>query len=110
MQLLILLYCNVSWFFGFFFRHGMGKIENSPFFSAFSFTVFGLFFNVAFGKILLSRRRIQEELTDAALEIPEYYFAPIHAYTDGNLCWDSAMEVNKTCDVFDGFRPERRGA
>jgi hypothetical protein len=24
--------------------------------------------------------------------IPDYYYAPIHAYKDGNLCWDSAME------------------
>ncbi|CAN0426037.1 unnamed protein product, partial [Ectocarpus sp. 8 AP-2014] len=35
---------------------------------------------------------IQSEMTDAALSIPEYYYAPIHAYADGNLCWDSAME------------------
>ncbi|CAM9806293.1 unnamed protein product [Ectocarpus sp. 13 AM-2016] len=35
---------------------------------------------------------IQSEMTDAALDIPEYYYAPIHAYADGNLCWDSAME------------------
>ena len=38
-------------------------------------------------------RQIQSDLTDAALNIPEYYYAPIHAYADGNLCWDSAMEV-----------------
>ncbi|CAN0031891.1 unnamed protein product, partial [Hapterophycus canaliculatus] len=36
--------------------------------------------------------QIQEDMTDAALKIPEYYYAPIHAYADGNLCWDSAME------------------
>ena len=35
--------------------------------------------------------------TAAAMEnpkvtIPDYYFAPIHAYKDGNLCWESAME------------------
>lgn len=24
--------------------------------------------------------------------IPDYYYAPIHAYKDGNLCWESAME------------------
>ncbi|CAB1096673.1 unnamed protein product [Ectocarpus sp. CCAP 1310/34] len=35
---------------------------------------------------------IQSEMTDASLDIPEYYYAPIHAYADGNLCWDSAME------------------
>ncbi|CAM9356769.1 unnamed protein product, partial [Discosporangium mesarthrocarpum] len=36
--------------------------------------------------------QIQEKITDRALQIPAYYFAPIHAYSDGNLCWDSAME------------------
>lgn len=37
-------------------------------------------------------KRIQAEITDSALTIPQYYFAPIHAYEEGNLCWDSAME------------------
>lgn len=37
---------------------------------------------------------MQDEIKDATLQIPQYYFAPIHAYTDGNLCWDSAMEVS----------------
>ncbi|CAM9753765.1 unnamed protein product [Scytosiphon promiscuus] len=40
-------------------------------------------------RLLLSNR---DDITDAALKIPEYYYAPIHAYADGNLCWDSAME------------------
>ena len=31
-------------------------------------------------------------MTDPAVTIPEYYYAPIHAYNDGNLCWESAME------------------
>lgn len=44
-----------------------------------------------FSRVL--NRQIQDDLTDAALKIPEYYYAPIHAYADGNLCWDSAMEV-----------------
>jgi ubiquinone/menaquinone biosynthesis C-methylase UbiE len=26
------------------------------------------------------------------ITIPDYYYAPIHAYKDGNLCWDSALE------------------
>lgn len=47
------------------------------------------------------RRAIQEELTDATLKIPEYYFAPIHAYADGNLCWDSAMEVGRLRNIAD---------
>ena len=32
------------------------------------------------------------QLTDPAVKIPDYYYAPIHAYKDGNLCWESAME------------------
>lgn len=31
-------------------------------------------------------------LNDPAVTIPSYYYAPIHAYGDGNLCWESAME------------------
>ena len=31
-------------------------------------------------------------LTNPAVKIPDYYFAPIHAYKEGNLCWESAME------------------
>eukprot|EP00600_Ochromonadales_sp_CCMP1393_P007292 CAMPEP_0174973312 /NCGR_PEP_ID=MMETSP0004_2-20121128/11166_1 /TAXON_ID=420556 /ORGANISM="Ochromonas sp., Strain CCMP1393" /LENGTH=364 /DNA_ID=CAMNT_0016223735 /DNA_START=64 /DNA_END=1158 /DNA_ORIENTATION=- len=37
-------------------------------------------------------RAIAEEKKDPNLKIPDYYFAPIHAYKDGNLCWESAME------------------
>jgi len=37
-------------------------------------------------------RRIAEEKTNPETKIPEYYYAPIHAYKDGNLCWESAME------------------
>ncbi|CAM9886867.1 unnamed protein product [Heterosigma akashiwo] len=35
---------------------------------------------------------MQTDLTDPKLTIPDYYYAPIHAYADGNLCWDSAKE------------------
>jgi ubiquinone/menaquinone biosynthesis C-methylase UbiE len=31
-------------------------------------------------------------IEDPKVTIPEYYYAPIHAYKDGNLCWESAME------------------
>lgn len=31
-------------------------------------------------------------MKDPLLTIPEYYYAPIHAYKEGNLCWESAME------------------
>jgi len=33
-----------------------------------------------------------DQLMDKNLKIPDYYFAPIHAYPEGNLCWESAME------------------
>lgn len=33
-----------------------------------------------------------EKMMNPNLKIPDYYFAPIHAYKDGNLCWESAME------------------
>lgn len=33
-----------------------------------------------------------KSMANPAVKIPEYYFAPIHAYKDGNLCWESAME------------------
>ncbi|KAJ1413566.1 S-adenosyl-L-methionine-dependent methyltransferase [Ochromonadaceae sp. CCMP2298] len=33
-----------------------------------------------------------DELLDPTLIIPSYYYAPIHAYKDGNLCWESALE------------------
>jgi ubiquinone/menaquinone biosynthesis C-methylase UbiE len=35
---------------------------------------------------------LQKKMTNPELTIPEYYYAPIHAYENGNLCWDSAME------------------
>lgn len=37
-------------------------------------------------------KAVAEAMTDPAVTIPEYYYAPIHAYNDGNLCWESAME------------------
>ena len=35
------------------------------------------------------------ELTkdESALEVPEYYRQPFHAYEEGNLCWEAAWEV-----------------
>lgn len=35
---------------------------------------------------------IAKRLQNQNLKIPDYYFAPIHAYNEGNLCWESAME------------------
>mmetsp|Transcript_16136 Transcript_16136/g.16267 ORF Transcript_16136/g.16267 Transcript_16136/m.16267 type:complete len:368 (-) Transcript_16136:307-1410(-) len=32
------------------------------------------------------------KLTNPEVKIPEYYYAQIHAYNEGNLCWESAME------------------
>ena len=37
-------------------------------------------------------KRKAQAMTDPNLVIPEYYYAPIHAYKEGNLCWESAME------------------
>jgi hypothetical protein len=37
-------------------------------------------------------RNKADELLDPTLIIPSYYYAPIHAYKDGNLCWESALE------------------
>ena len=38
-------------------------------------------------------RNIADNLENPSTTIPDYYYAPIHAYRDGNLCWESAMEV-----------------
>lgn len=37
-------------------------------------------------------KRKAEAINNPSVTIPEYYYAPIHAYGDGNLCWESAME------------------
>lgn len=37
-------------------------------------------------------REAADRLENPEVKIPEYYYAPIHAYKDGNLCWESAME------------------
>ena len=37
-------------------------------------------------------RDMAEKIRDPSVQIPEYYYAPIHAYKDGNLCWESALE------------------
>lgn len=37
-------------------------------------------------------RALADKMENPSVTIPEYYYAPIHAYKDGNLCWDSAME------------------
>lgn len=37
-------------------------------------------------------KKIAAQMENPAVTIPEYYYAPIHAYKDGNLCWESAME------------------
>ena len=30
---------------------------------------------------------------DPALKLPAYFTAKFHAYSEGNLCWDAALEV-----------------
>ena len=37
-------------------------------------------------------KKLAEQITDPKVVIPDYFYAPVHAYKDGNLCWDSAME------------------
>jgi ubiquinone/menaquinone biosynthesis C-methylase UbiE len=37
-------------------------------------------------------RALADKLENPHTKIPSYYYAPIHAYKDGNLCWESAME------------------
>ena len=37
-------------------------------------------------------RKAADSLQNPKTVTPSYYFAPIHAYKDGNLCWESAME------------------
>lgn len=37
-------------------------------------------------------KSLAQRMTNPNVKIPDYYFAPIHAYKDGNLCWESAME------------------
>eukprot|EP01036_Dinobryon_divergens_P026184 gene26184-34802_t len=37
-------------------------------------------------------RNLADDLDNPKTTIPEYYYAPIHAYREGNLCWESAME------------------
>ena len=32
---------------------------------------------------------------DCSLAYPAYYTQPFHAYPQGNLCWDAALEVSK---------------
>lgn len=32
-------------------------------------------------------------LTNVAVQYPDYYNVPFHAYDDGNLCWDAAFEA-----------------
>ena len=37
-------------------------------------------------------KKTAAELTNPEVTIPDYYYATIHAYKEGNLCWESAME------------------
>jgi SAM-dependent methyltransferase len=44
----------------------------------------------------LRQRPWKSELSlveDVRLDYPEYYLKPFHAYAQGNLCWDAALEV-----------------
>lgn len=37
--------------------------------------------------------KIYDQLTEPSLNYPSYYVKPFHAYENGNLCWEAAMEV-----------------
>ena len=37
-------------------------------------------------------KALADKVKDPKVIIPEYFYAPIHAYKDGNLCWESALE------------------
>ena len=32
-------------------------------------------------------------IADHKLQLPAYYSQPFHAYADGNLCWEAALQV-----------------
>ena len=35
---------------------------------------------------------LDDLLENSAVEVPDYYKKPFHAYSDGNLCWEAAWE------------------
>ena len=37
-------------------------------------------------------KKLAKSMEDPNVVIPDYYYAPIHAYDEGNLCWESALE------------------
>lgn len=41
---------------------------------------------------LAGLKAIAKRMENPDVVVPDYYYAPIHAYKDGNLCWESAME------------------
>lgn len=43
-------------------------------------------------KSLSEFKATAEAMTNPQVTIPSYFYAPIHAYKDGNLCWESAIE------------------
>ncbi len=46
--------------------------------------------------------RLEEELAslqDSNLKYPSYYTQPFHAYDQGNLCWQAALEVESASQV-----------
>ena len=40
-----------------------------------------------------------EAVRDPSLQLPEYYTEPFHAYPEGNLCWDAAMQVRASLQL-----------
>jgi hypothetical protein len=39
------------------------------------------------------RSRRLEDVLDPSVQLPDYYFAPFHAYETGNMSWEAALEA-----------------
>lgn len=37
--------------------------------------------------------RLARQVANPSLQPPSYYKQPFHAYRDGNLCWEAAVEM-----------------
>ena len=40
-----------------------------------------------------------EAVRDPSLHLPAYYTQPFHAYSEGNLCWDAALQVRASLQL-----------
>jgi hypothetical protein len=44
------------------------------------------------------------EVRDEALQYPGYYTQPFHAYAQGNLCWEAALQVTNEISTMHSSR------